>query len=61
MYHLTDPKAVKSLIAQARAIQTKISSSMFIDEAEKEIIFDKELPILKNVEVKDLSSTAKKI
>ncbi len=30
---------------------------MFIDEAEKENIFDKELPILANVEVKDLINT----
>ncbi len=30
---------------------------MFIDEVEKENIFDKELPILENVEVKDLETT----
>ena len=57
MYHLSDQKAVKSLIAQARDIQTKVNSSMFIDEAETKNIFDSELPILENVEVKDLINT----
>ena len=57
MYHLTDRKAVKSLIAQARDIQTKASSSMFLDDAKTENTFDKELPTLENVEVKDLSTT----
>ena len=57
MYHLTDRKAFKSLVAQARDIQTKVSSSMFLDEAQTENIFDKELPILENVDVKDLIKT----
>ncbi len=47
MYHLTDQKAVKSLIAQARDIQTKVNSSMFIDEAEKETYLIKNYPSLK--------------
>ena len=57
MYYVSDQKAVKSLVAQARDIQTKVNSSMFLDEAKTENIFDKEIPILENVEVKDLINT----
>ena len=53
MYHVSDRKVVESLTKSARDIQTKVSSSMFLDDAQTENIFDKELPILENVEVKD--------
>ena len=57
MYFVSDRKAVESLTKSARDIQTKVSSSMFLDDAQTENIFDKELLILENVEVKDLLTT----
>ncbi len=55
---VSDRKVDDSLTETARDIQTKANSSVLLDEAKTENIYDSELPILENVEVKEIFTPA---